>query len=137
MNKLDRFIQRRREIARRYNGAFAEIEEMITPIEGNYVKAVYHIYVIQVRTEMLKAGRKEVFDALRAENIGVNVHYMPLNLHPFYQREFGYKEGDYPKAESYYERAITLPIFPRMTDKDIKDVIKAVEKVITFFSKKN
>ena len=137
LNKLDRFIQRRREIARRYNEAFAEIEEIVTPTEENYVKAVYHIYVIQLLLEKLKVGRKEIFEALRAENIGVNVHYMPLNLHPFYQREFSYKEGDYPRAESYYERAITLPIFPRMTDKDIKDVIKAVEKVITCFSKKN
>ena len=135
MNKLDRFIQRRREIAAMYNRAFAKVEEIITPIEENYVKAVYHIYVIQLRTEMLKVGRKEIFEALRAENIGVNVHYVPLNLQPFYQREFGYKKGDYPKAESYYERAITLPLFPKMTDDDVNDVIKAVEKVISYYSR--
>lgn len=131
MNKLDRFIQRRREIAATYNRAFAEVEEIITPLEEDYVKAVYHIYVIQLRTEMLKVGRKEIFEALRAENIGVNVHYVPLNLQPFYQREFGYKKGDYPKAESYYERAITLPVFPRMTDSDVEDVIEAMRKVIS------
>ena len=72
---------------------------------------------------------------MRAEKIGVNVHYLPVHLQPFYRREFGYKKGDYPRAERYYERAITLPIFPKMTDKDIKDVTKAVEKVIAYFSK--
>jgi dTDP-4-amino-4,6-dideoxygalactose transaminase len=58
---------------------------------------------------------------------------MPLHLHPFYQREFGYKKGEYPKAERYYERAITLPIFPRMSNKDVEDVIKAVQRVIQYY----
>ena len=133
LKKLDRFIQRRREIAARYNEAFAEMEEVITPLEDKDVKAAYHIYVIQLWTEFLKTVRKEVLEALRAENIGVNVHYMPLHLHPFYQRELGYKKGDYPKAERYYERAITLPIFPKMSDKDVDDVIKAVKKVVTYY----
>ena len=135
LKKLDGFIQRRREIAARYNEAFTEIEEIITPIEGVDAKSAYHIYVIQLRTEKLKVGRKEIFEALRAENIRVNVHYMPLHLHPFYRREFGYKKGDYPKAERYYERAITLPIFPKMNDEDVQDVIEAVYKVIDYYRK--
>jgi perosamine synthetase len=65
----------------------------------------------------------------------VNVHYIPMHLHPLYQREFGYKKGDYPKAERYYERAITLPIFPKMSQEDAEDVIKAVKKTIAYFSK--
>jgi len=133
LKKLDRFVERRREIASRYNEAFAGIEEIITPMESADVKAAYHIYVIQLQTELLKAGRREIFEALRAEGIGVNVHYMPLHLHPFYQREFGYKEGDYPRAENYYERAITLPLFPRMSDEDVGDVIEAVSKVIHYY----
>ncbi len=135
LKKLDRFIQRRREIAARYNESFADMEEIVTPIEDKNVKAVYHIYVIQLLTELLKVGRKEVFDALRAENIGVNVHYMPLHLHPFYQKRFGYKKGDYPVAEKYYDRATTLPLFPRMSDDDVEDVIKAMRKVISFYRK--
>lgn len=135
LKKLDRFVQRRREIAARFNEAFAEVEEIITPIEDKDVKAAYHIYVIQLRTELLKAGRREVFEALRAENIGVNVHHMPLHLHPFYQREFGYKQGDYPRAERYYEQAITLPIFPKMNDKDVEDVIEAVHKVMYHYKR--
>lgn len=134
MNKLDRFIQRRREIATRYNEAFAEIEKVITPVEHEGAYAVYHIYVIQLRMEKLKAGRREIFDTLRAENIGVNVHYLPVHLHPYYQREFGYKKGDYPKAERYYERAITLPIFPKMSNEDVEYIIKVVKKVIAYFS---
>ena len=129
LKKLERFVARRREIAARYNEAFAEMEEIIIQPESADVKAAYHIYVIQIRTELLKVGRREIFEALRAENIGVNVHYVPVHLHPFYQREFGYKKDDYPKAERYYERAITLPIFPKMSDKDVEDVIGAVQKV--------
>jgi perosamine synthetase len=135
LKKLGRFIQRRREIAAKYNEAFADMEEVITPLEDKNVKTVYHIYVIQLQTELLKVRRKEVYEALRAENIGVNVHYMPLHLHPFYQRACGCKKGDYPKAERYYDRAITLPIFPKMSDQDVRDVIKAMEKVVTYFSK--
>jgi UDP-4-amino-4,6-dideoxy-N-acetyl-beta-L-altrosamine transaminase len=129
LKRLDRFVQRRREIAARYNKAFAQMDEIITPVESPDAKAVYHIYVIQLQAEMMKVERREIFEALRAENIGVNVHYVPLHLHPYYQREFGYREGDYPKAEKYYERAITLPIFPKMSDKDVDDVIRAVRKV--------
>lgn len=133
LKKLDRFVNRRRDIAARYNEAFDEVEEIITPTESADFKAAYHIYVIKIRFELLKAGRKEVFEALRAENIGVNVHYMPLHLHPYYQREFGYRKGDYPRAESYYERAITLPIFPKMNDEDIAGVVRAVQKVIRYY----
>lgn len=133
LKKLDRFVERRREIAALYNRAFAEIEEIITPMEGNHVKAAYHIYVIQLRTEMLKGGRKEIFEALRAENIGVNVHYVPVHLHPFYQSKFGYKRGDYPRAERYYRRAMSLPVFPKMKNSDVKDVIKALSKVICYY----
>ncbi len=135
MNKLDSFITRRREIAAKYNQAFADIDEIITPAESKNVKAAYHIYVIRLRIEMLKVGRKEVFEALRAENIGVNVHYMPLHLHPFYQQRFGYRQGDYPNAERYYEQAITLPLFPKMSDGDIADVVQAVKKVIQNYRK--
>ncbi len=135
LKKLEHFIEKRREIAARYNEAFAQMEEIVTPVEEADVRAAYHIYVIQLRTEKLKAGRKEIFEALRAENVGVNVHYIPMHLHPFYQMEFGYKKGDYPKAERYYERAITLPVFPKMSQEDVEDVIEAVKKIIAYYSK--
>jgi len=81
----------------------------------------------------LRADRKTVFDALRAENIGVHVHYIPLHLQPYYRERFGYMEGDFPIAENHYKNALTLPLFPKMNDADVDDVIEAVKKVIRYF----
>lgn len=124
--KIDNFIKRRREIAKQYNEAFSDLKEIITPFEKPDVKSVYHLYVVQ----LLKTDRKKVFDALRAENIGAHVHYIPLHYQPYYQQRFGYKKGSYENAEQYYEQAITLPIFALMSDDDVDDVIKAVRKVV-------
>lgn len=79
--------------------------------------------------ELLREGRAKIFKALRAENIGVNVHYIPVPWHPYYQR-LGYVKGQWPIAEAVYERIISLPIWPGMTDLDVADVIKAVTKVV-------
>ena len=72
------------------------------------------------------ARRKEVFDKLRQQGIGVQVHYMPLHLHPFYKRKFGYKRGDFPNAERYYDRALSIPLFPAMTNLQQKHVVQAL-----------
>ena len=130
LKKLDRFIERRREIAARYDEAFSELKELEIPVAGAKVKAVYHIYVIRLNLEKLRMGRREVFDALRAENIGVNVHYIPVHFHPFYRKRFNTGPGLCPVAEAAYERILTLPLFPRMSDSDVEDVIRAVKKVI-------
>lgn len=127
--KLDKFIKRRREIVENYNQAFENIEEIITPSERDYVKSAWHIYPIQLRS----LDRQKVFAALQKEGLGVQVHYMPLHLHPFYKKQFGYKTGDFPIAEKYYQRAITLPLFPKMTNKNIEDVIRSVKRVINFY----
>jgi len=133
MKKLEAFIKRRRAIAGQYNEAFAAMPEIIRPVEKDYAKAVYHLYVIQIKPRTLKAGRRQVFEALRAENVGVQVHYLPVHLHPYYRNRFGYKAGDYPLAEKYYDHAITLPLFPAMKDRDVADVIKAVKKVVNYY----
>lgn len=130
LRKLDGFVRRRREIAQCYNEAFAGLPSLITPTEKSDVRASYHIYVIQLCLSELNAGKREIFEALRAEGIGVNVHYIPVHLHPYYRKTFGHKEGDYPVAEAYYERAITLPVFPRMTDRDVQRVISGVKRVM-------
>ena len=134
--KLDQFIHRRREIAQQYTNAFKEIPEIVTPYEKKDVRSAYHIYVIQLQLEKLRADRKTIFDALRAENIGVQVHYVPIHYHPYYQQNVKYKKGDFPCAERYYERAITLPLFPKMANQDIEDVIVAVNKIIAFYRTK-
>jgi UDP-4-amino-4,6-dideoxy-N-acetyl-beta-L-altrosamine transaminase len=136
MNKLDSFIQRRREIAERYDHAFSDMEEIITPAQQDNKEHAWHLYVIQLKTELLSADRKQIFKALTAENIGVQVHYLPRHLHSLYKDKFGYKTGDFPVAEKYYARAITLPLFPAMTDNDINDVIEAVKKAISHYKKR-
>jgi len=133
LKKINKFIERRREIVTQYNQAFKNIREIITPTERNYVKSAWHIYLIQLRLDKLKASRKKIFEALQKERIGVQVHYLPLHLQPFYMKKFGYKIGDFPIAERYYQRAITLPLFPKMTNKDVNDVIRSVKKIINYY----
>lgn len=134
IKKLDDFILKRREIVNKYNEAFKELKEIVTPFENEYSKSGYHIYVLLLNLDKLKCGRKEIFEALQAENIGVNVHYLPVYLHPYYKK-LGYKKGECPVAEDIYNRMITIPLFPSMTDKDIKDVIEAVKKVLNYYRK--
>jgi len=135
LKKLDKFIKKRREIVARYNKAFKDIKEIIMPTEKNYVKSAWHIYVIQLRLDKLSVDRKRIFEAFQKKGIGVQVHYLPLHLQPFYQKKFGYKKGDFPIAEKYYQRAITLPLFPKMTNKDIERVIKTTREIINFYKK--
>jgi dTDP-4-amino-4,6-dideoxygalactose transaminase len=134
LGKLDRMIERRREIVSMYNRAFASVKELQLPFEAPDVRSSYHIYAIQLKLEALSVTRKEFFQALRAENIGVQVHYVPMHLHPYYRRTFGYAPGSMPVAEAYYERAITLPLFPLMTDGDVKDVVAAIHKLLAYYS---
>ena len=98
-------------------------------------KSAWHIYVIQLRLEKLKADRKEIFERLRKEGLGAQVHYIPLHFQPFYRNKFGYKIGDFPIAEKYYQRAITLPLFPKMNNKEVNRVIKTIKKIINLYKK--
>lgn len=134
IKKLDDFILKRREIVNEYNEAFRDLKEIVTPFENEYSKSGHHIYVLLLNLDKLKCGRKEIFEALQAENIGVNVHYLPVYLHPYYKK-LGYKKGECPVAEEIYSRMITIPLFPSMSDKDIKDVIEAVKKVLNYYRK--
>ncbi len=136
LKKLNKFVQRRREIASIYNERFSSVNEIVTPFEKKDVRASYHIYVIKLILEKLKVSRKVIFDDLRNEGIGVNVHYIPVHLQPYYRKRFGYKKGDFPIAEDYYSRALTLPIYPKMTDIDVEFVIKKVKMVINKYRKR-
>ncbi len=136
LKKIDKIIQRRREIVQKYNCKFKDMPEIkipqINPVDSN---PAWHIYMIQLNLEKLKVGRREIFEALRAENIGVNVHYIPVHLQPYYQKIFGCNLGDFPKAENYYSRATTLPVFPKMSGKDTDNVVAAVKKVTNYYKK--
>ncbi|MFQ5431265.1 MAG: UDP-4-amino-4,6-dideoxy-N-acetyl-beta-L-altrosamine transaminase, partial [Nitrospinota bacterium] len=118
LEKLDKFIRRRREIAGRYEESFKEIPEVEPLRRLKETESAWHLYVVRFDLERLRVGRDVIFDALRAEGIGVNVHYIPVYMHPYYQR-LGYKKGLCPKAEEQYEKLITIPLWPGLTDKDV------------------
>ncbi|MFC0561924.1 UDP-4-amino-4,6-dideoxy-N-acetyl-beta-L-altrosamine transaminase [Halalkalibacter alkalisediminis] len=134
LKKLNSYIDRRKRYAELYNQAFTKVEQLNIPYQECDRKSSWHLYVIQLKLEQLTAGRKEIFNALTKENIGVNVHYIPVYFQPYYQN-LGYKKGLCPIAEKIYEEIITLPLFPLMTESDVKDVIRAVKKVILYYSK--
>jgi perosamine synthetase len=128
--KLPGWIARRRAIAARYAAALASLSEVEAPVERADRQSAWHLYVVRLALDRLRVGRQEVFRALRAENIGVNVHYIPVPWHPYYQG-LGYKRGSWPVAEGEYERLLSLPMWAGMTDDDVDDVVRALEKVCT------
>jgi UDP-4-amino-4,6-dideoxy-N-acetyl-beta-L-altrosamine transaminase len=132
--KLPLFIQRRKEIVQRYNEAFSELDGLILQQTPHFSDTAQHLYVIQLDLERLTADRRTIYEAIKAENVGVNVHYIPVYYHPYYEK-LGYNRGLCPIAEHLYDRLITIPLFPAMTDADIEDVISAVTDVITYFKR--
>jgi perosamine synthetase len=136
LKRVDLFVNRRREIAQQYDSAFKELSGFLQPVKSQPMSS-HHIYVIALELERLAADRDEVFRALRAEGIGVNVHYLPIHLHPFYRKwlqEHG-RDALCPESERAYPRLVTLPLFPSMDEDDVQDVIAAVRKVIAWASK--
>jgi perosamine synthetase len=134
LKKLDANLARRREIAAIYTAAFREIPGVIPPAVRSEANPAWHLYPIRLEIAKLTADRAQIFRALRAENIGVNVHYIPVHLHPYYRERFGYRGGEFPGAEDAYSRLISLPMFHAMTDRDVQDVIGAVTKVLASYS---
>jgi UDP-4-amino-4,6-dideoxy-N-acetyl-beta-L-altrosamine transaminase len=132
--KLDMFINRRKEIVAKYNDAFKKISQITIPFQKLEVESSWHLYIIRLHLDELSIGRKEIFEELQRQNIGVNVHYIPVHLLWYYQ-QLGFKKGLLPNAEKLYEEIISLPLFPAMTDQDVLDVINAVERTIKAFSK--
>ena len=128
LERLAENVARRQQIAARYDAALDETTG-VTPLATRPgVSHAHHIYVVLLDPAQFRAGRAEFFAALRAENIGVNVHYIPVPWHPYYQR-LGFERGCWPAGEGAYERMLTLPIWPGMSDGDADDVIQAVAKV--------
>jgi len=130
LRKLPSWIKRRQEIARHYDAAFNGILSVEPLSVRDNISHAYHLYVIRLDTAQLRTTRKEIFSALRAEGIGVNVHYIPVHLHPFYQKRFKTSTGLCPVAEAAYEQLISLPIFSDMSDDDIDGVVRVLHKVI-------
>ena len=135
LQRLDQNLSRRREIASHYTAAFHQIPGVNAPTVRPEANPAWHLYPIRLDLARLTANRAEIFAALRAENIGVNVHYIPVHLHPYHRDRFGYKGGEFPVAEDAYERLISLPMFHGMSDQDVQDVIEAVKKVLTAYQR--
>ena len=130
LKKQDVWLARRRKIVELYGKALADIPMLQLPTERPDCHSAWHIYIVRLNLEMLKPGigRKEIFEALRSEGIGVNVHYIPIPWMTLYSK-LGYTRGNWPVAEHEYERMLTLPIYPTLTDNDISDVVEAMRKV--------
>jgi perosamine synthetase len=133
LTKLKARVTRRQAIAHEYHRAFATIPEVRPLSVRAGVSHAYHLYVVRVDAARLGCDRATIFAALRREGIGVNVHYIPVHLHPFYRQRFGVGPGLCPVAEAAYESILTLPLFAGMDARDVKDVIEAVTKVVAAF----
>ena len=130
LKKLDIFKSRRREIVAEYNRAFAGMKHLRTPTEPEGVSSCFHLYVVQVDFAALGKPREQVMQELRDRGIGTQVHYIPVHAQPFYKKTYGYREGDYPVAEKYYEQELSLPLYPGLSDGDVDSVIRAVKETI-------
>lgn len=135
LDKLEMFKKRRKEIVDMYDSAFSEISEITVQKEIPESDTARHLYILQLNTEMLNGTRREIFDALYAENVCCNVHYIPVYYFPHYKK-LGYKKGLCPNAEKLYERIISIPLYYSMTDEDVESVITAVKKVIKYYGKR-
>ena len=134
LEKLPMFSKRRKEIVARYNEAFSQIPELTVQQELEGSDTTRHLYILRIKPEKLSIDRREFFDALAAENIMCNVHYIPIYLQPYYQ-EMGYPKGLCPKAEKLYSEMMSLPLYYAMTDQDVEDVITAVQKIVAYYKK--
>ncbi len=134
LSRLDLFIARRKEIVKRYDEIFSQMPELIIQKEIEDSDTARHLYVIQLNPELLNCSRREFFDALYAENVCPQVHYLPVYMHSYYQK-LGYKQGLCPVAEKLYENIMSIPLYYGLTDEDVETVIEAVKKVVEYYRK--
>jgi dTDP-4-amino-4,6-dideoxygalactose transaminase len=131
--KADRMRQRRLEIAQGYHAAFDGLAELQIAPDRADCRHAWHLYLLRLNLETLSIGRAEFIEALKARRIGTSVHFIPLHLHPYYKETYGYRPEDFPVAYQEYERVISLPIYSKMSDQDVADVIEAVLAVAGAF----
>lgn len=135
MKRVSQWTKRRQSIAKRYDAAFVALPQVKPLRVSPHVSHAYHLYVLRLEPNACTMNREKFFKALRKENIGVNVHYIPVHAHPYYRQRFGVREGLCPVAEAAYEQIISIPMFSGMTDQDAEDVIEAVEKVCQAYAR--
>jgi dTDP-4-amino-4,6-dideoxygalactose transaminase len=129
LKRCDQFYEARRRIAERYDEGFADLPEIQVPASAPGIQHACHLYIIQLDIERLRISRQDFIKALKSQNIGTSVHFIPLHLHPFYRETFGYRPADFPQATAVFERIVSLPIYPKMTERDVDHVIGAIKKL--------
>src|SRR5690606_2798434 len=135
LKRLDAMQARRREIVAQYQTAFAEFEELEIPTERPDVESAWHLYVLRLHLEKLKITRGQFIEELKNRNIGTSVHFIPIHLHPYYRDKYDWKPEDFPVAYREFQRVISLPLHPGLSDEDVEDVIAAVADVVEKFRK--
>jgi len=126
IKKLDMFVNRRREIVNLYNEALKNIDWLTVPYEKNKGLSCFHLYVIKIDFDKINKSRKQVMNELKEKGIGTQVHYIPVYNQPYYQKQFGYKNGDFPNTEEYYKCSLSIPLYPAMSNDDVDYVIKNI-----------
>lgn len=136
MKKLNKFLKIRKKYFQMYTNAFKDLETVILPAQASQnITPSYHLYIIKLALEKLKIKRAQFINELSNRGIGTSVHYIPLALHPYYQKVWGYKPDDFPNAIWVYERAVSLPLYPKMTKSDVERVINAVIDICKKYKK--
>lgn len=134
LNKLKKFSDRRKEIVKKYDEAFSKLPQLFVQKTIPQSDTTRHLYIIQLKLDQLKCTRREFFDAMSAENVQCQVHYVPVYWFPFY-KHIGYKKGLCPNAEEVYKGIMSIPLYPALTDEDVEDVIHAVSKLVDYYKK--
>ncbi len=135
MNKLTAMQDRRKEIVKKYEEGFSTLDGIKLPPEADYTTHSWHLYVVRLELDKLTIDRDKFIELMGEANIGTSVHFIPVHLMSYYRQNFGYKEGDFPVAESYFDTILSLPLYPKMTDEDVQDVINAVTHIISNYHK--
>lgn len=130
LRKAERMWRRRKDIAEQFHAAFREAPELQIPSDSPDAKHAWHLYMLRLNPERLSIDRAEFISRLRRHNIGASVHFIPLHLHPYYRQNYGYVPESFPIATHEYQREISLPVYSKMTDKDVQDVIAAVRSIV-------
>lgn len=129
LKKLDSFVKRRNEIADFYNDAFKEDERFILPFVPKDIKHAYHLYPLQIKFDKLKINKKDFFQKMKANNIILQVHYIPIHIQPYYKNNFGFNEGDFPVAEEFYKNEVSIPIYPLLEKEDLKYIVDTIKSI--------
>jgi len=130
LKRLNKFVASRRKVAEYYNSFFQNDDRTIVPFVSKSVKHAYHLYPLQIKFDEIKIDKKDFYYRLKENGVVFQVHYIPVHLQPFYRKNFGFKKGDFPIAEKFYEREISIPIYPTLKTKDLHFITKAIKKTL-------